>query len=188
MRPAHRSLGRTTLVCRCHSLVNPSGICGSSPPLRPQIDRVAPRVLERAVEAVELGPVVMAPQDGGAVLLGAVEDASSESSSLTRIQMRTAAATAAEVPGSTPAGPGAAGRWRRCRSRRAGCRRWMATRRRAGRAAGHAAVEDAGRGDPRPPIRRPRRRSAAQAPRHLTGSRRRSECSVARRSPLAKMD
>src|SRR5687768_5453912 len=43
--------------------------------LGPEDDLAAPRIAERAAVAVELAPVVVAPEDGGAELLGGGEDA-----------------------------------------------------------------------------------------------------------------
>ena len=114
--------------------------------LGPQHDGGAPRVLEGAVEAVELGPVVVPPEHLGAVLLGTVEDRVLVSSSPTRIHTRTPTTVAGEVarldPGRVGMGPavgdvGEADVEVADRRRRAVLEREEAAR--------HAAVEHAGR-------------------------------------------
>ena len=167
-----------------HSLVVPSGITGLSPPLHPEHQRVAPRVDERGVEPVELGPVVVAPEDLGAADSASPRIRSIESSSLTRIHVRAVRPTGTTSRGSTPAGVGMRPRVRGVEDAH------VQVARRSRRAvveeeglAGHDPVERRRPGAARPPSRTRRRRTRPTRPDRSRGSRRRSACWGTSRRP-----
>src|SRR4051794_9555027 len=71
----HRIEGGWTAYLSATSLTGPPfRYDGVRAPFVPQPQGVAPRIDERVVEAVELGPVVLAPQLGGAEPHGGLED------------------------------------------------------------------------------------------------------------------